>query len=258
MDLESVLHMEPTTDGLAAVIPTGWDQGRTTFGGLVAAYLARAVETNHPRAIRSVDAYFLEPVPPGPIELQETGLREGKYVSHVEQTMTVAGKPVAVARFLLADPEPGPFDTVPMAARPTKTLDESIRMPFIDGVTPTFTQQFDIRIGEGSLPFSGSSQAVIGGFVRNKGAATGVAALLTHIDAWPPPVLALVQKAAAASTVRWHVQFHADVRAADGEQWSWLRNEATWRSGRLATVVGPLVREGHSVAYCEQTIAMYL
>lgn len=258
MDLDSVLRMEPTADGLAAAIPTGWEQGRTTFGGLVAAFLARAVETNHPRAIRSVDAYFLEPVPAGPIELRETGLREGKYVSHVEQTMTIAGKPVAVGRFLLADPEPGPVDAVPTAPQPTTALDACPRMPFIEGMTPAFTRQLDIRLGEGDLPFSGSTQAVIGGYVRNLGPATGVAALLTHIDAWPPPVLALVPQPAAASTVRWHVQFHADVRSADGQQWSWLRNAATWRSGRLGTVVGSLVREGRSVAYCEQTIAMYL
>lgn len=81
--------------------------------------------------------------------------------------------------------------------------------------------------------------------------------MLIHIDAWPPPVLGLATRPMAASTVRWHVLFHADVSQADGTQWSWFRSDAPWRSGRLATAAGSLVREGRSVAYAEQTVAMY-
>lgn len=222
------------------------------------AYLARAVELAHQRSIHSVDVYFLEPIPPGPIRIRQTGVREGKYVSHVEMTMFRGELPTSVGRFLLADDEPGRFDAVPVAPTPEKSLEQSVQMPYIEGITPEFTAQFDLRYGEGEFPYSGSSRAVAGGFVRNLHPARGVPALLMHIDAWPPPILALTDSPAAASSVRWHVQFHADVHDADGQQWSWLRNESVWRTGRLATVTGTLVRGGRCVAYCEQTQAMYI
>lgn len=258
MDLESALRLDRVGDTLLGEIPLGWSQGRTTFGGLVGGYLVRAAERLHVRPVRSVDVYFLNPVPGGPVELSATGMRQGKYVSHVEITLTSGGRPAAVGRFLLADDEQGAFDATPAAPEPEKAFEDCVKMPYIQGITPEFTQNLDIRYGEGEFPFSGSQRAVAGGYVRNVGSAFGAAALLSHIDAWPPPVLALSDKPAAASTVRWHVQFHADVREVDGEQWSWFRGEAAWRSGKLATVVGSLVRDGRSVAYCEQTVAMYM
>lgn len=258
MDLETALLLDPDDTGWSAVVPAGWGQGRTAFGGLVAAYLARAVEAGHDRSVHGADTFFLAPVAPGPIRLEQTHERSGKYVSHVEMAMIQGDEKVAVGRFLLAEDTPGVVDAVPAPGLPEKDFEAALVMPYIDGVTPEFSKHFDIRIGEGEIPFSGSSRAVTGGFVRNSGPANGVAALLTHIDAWPPPVLSLVDRPAAASTVRWHVQFHADVKAVDGQQWSWFRSESQWRTGRLATVVGSLVRDGRSVAYCEQTVAMYL
>ncbi|HQR80282.1 MAG TPA: thioesterase family protein, partial [Actinomycetota bacterium] len=118
-------------------------------------------------------------------------------------------------------------------------------------------RNLEVRFGEGDFPMSGAEHAVGGGYVRNLGPARGPAALMTHMDAWPPPVLALVDRPVAASSVRWHVQFHADVDSAQGRQWSWFRCEAPWRSGSLSTVTGMLVREGVPVAYSEQTVVMY-
>lgn len=257
VDLEAALELTRDDDLWRATVPAGWGQGRATFGGLVAAYLARAVEAAHERPIHGVDVYFLRPVPPGPVQLRETGTREGKYFSHVEMTLLVDGEQAAVGRFLLADDAPGPFDAVPPTPKPSKPLAEAFAMPFIEGITPEFTQHLDIHYTEGDIPFSGSQQAVSGGFVRSQHPVTGVAGLLMHIDAWPPPVLALSDKPAAASTVRWHVQFHDRVADADGQQWSWFRGEANWRTGRLATVTGVLVRDRRCIAFCEQTVAMY-
>lgn len=257
MDLERALELTVDGDSWTAQVPDGWAQGRTTFGGLVGGYLARAVQASHDRPLRSLDVYFLEPVLPGEVRLVVDSAREGKYLTQASVTMSQQGRAVARAQVVLADVAAGKFDEVPANPEPEKVLDDCVQMPFIDGITPEFTAQMDVRYGEGEFPYTGSARAVAGGFVRNRSAARGVAALLTHIDCWPPPVLALADSPMAASTVRWHVQFHDDVNDADGEQWSWFRGEANWRSGRLATVTGLLVREGRPVAYAEQTQAMY-
>ena len=256
-DLERALELRPTDGGWSAEVPDGWGQGRTTFGGLVAAYLVRAAQAADSRPVRTVDVYFLEPVVPGPVELSVDSVRAGKYLTHLEVGLVQGDRRAAVGRFLLGEWTSGRFDHVPAAPAPEKAFDDCLEMPYIEGIIPEFTRNLQVRVGEGDIPFSSSQRAVTGGFVRNRGAAHGPAALLTHMDAWPPPVLALMDKPAAASSIRWHVQFHADVTEADGGDWSWFRCEADWRSGSLSTVAGMLVREGTPVAYSEQTVAMY-
>jgi acyl-CoA thioesterase len=256
-DVERALELRPTDGGWSAQVPAGWGQGRTTFGGLVAALLVRAAQAADSRPVRSVDVYFLEPVVTGPVELSVDSVRAGKYLTHLEIGLVQGNRRAAVGRFLLGEWTSGRFDQVPAAPTPEKSFDECLEMPYLEGLTPEFTRNLQVRVGEGDLPMTGSKRAVTGGFVRNRGAARGPAALLTHMDAWPPPVLALLDKPAAASSIRWHVQFHADVTEADGGDWSWFRCEADWRSGSLSTVAGMLVRGGTPVAYSEQTVAMY-
>lgn len=257
-DLEAALRLRTDADGWTGEVPAGWSQGRTTFGGLVAGYLVRAAQAAVERPIRSVDVYFLEPVAPGPVRLQVDGLRVGKNLTHLAIRLEQDGRHSAVGRFLLAESGAGPFDAVPPAPQPERSFDEAIEVGFLDGLMPQFLQNMQIRYGEGDGPMSGSSRAVAGGWVRNLGPARGVAALMAHLDAWPPPVMSLVSKPVAASSVRWHVHFHGDVDEADGQQWSWLREEAQWRSGSLSTVTGMLVRDGVPVAYSEQTQVMYV
>lgn len=256
-DLEQALALKADGDGWRAAIPGGWGQGRTTFGGLVAAYLTRAAQAANPRSVRSVDVYFLEPVAPGPVFLAVESARDGKHLTHLEMSLQQADRRAATARFVLAETSVGAFDATPPAPVPETTFDDAVQMPYLEAITPEFTRNMDIKYGEGDYPFTGSQRAVGGGFIRNNGPARGIAALLTHCDSWPPPVLALVDRPVAASSVRWHVQFHADVDSADGQQWSWYRHESLWRSGPLSTVVGTLVRDGIPVAYSEQTVAMY-
>lgn len=256
-DLAAALALSSTADGWSAEVPEGWAQGRTTFGGLVAALLASAAQAASDRPVRTVDTYFLEPVTAGPVRLAVDSVREGKHLTHMEVGMYARGRRAAAGRFVLGDWVSGRFDHVPAAPAPERPFDEALEMPFLEGIMPQFLQNMHMRLGEGDPPMSGSSRAVVGGYVRNRGPARGVPALLTHLDAWPPPQLAMVDRPTQASSVRWHVQFHADVTQADGEQWSWSRNEAVWRSGPLSTVVGMLTREGVPVAYTEQTIAMY-
>jgi acyl-CoA thioesterase len=256
-DVDTALELHPEGEVWNATIPAGWGQGRTTFGGLVAAYLARAAEAACERPIRTIDVVFLEPVAAGDAQLRLDSIRVGKHLSHVEVSLHANGKKAAAARLVHSEATTGPLDTRPQTPTPERDFDAAPEAPYMPELMPEFLQNMQMRFGEGDPPMSGSARAVTGGFVRNLGPATGVAALLTHADAWPPPQLALIDRPAFASSVRWHVAFHADVSNADGQQWSWIRSEAVWRSGPLSTVTGTLVRDGVPVAYAEQTIVMY-
>ena len=84
----------PLPDGtFRADIPADWAQGRTAFGGLAASVLIRAVQqlpglSDLP--VRSVDAAFVGPVPPGPVLIRAQLLRQGKYLTHAVAELTGA------------------------------------------------------------------------------------------------------------------------------------------------------------------------
>ena len=122
VDLEEALALTATDAGWTAVVPEGWSQGRTTFGGLVAGYLVRSAQAADDRSIRSADIYFLEPVAPGPISLRLDGRRAGRNMTHLAVVLEQNGKQAAVGRFLLAAPGAGPLDSVPDVPEPERTL----------------------------------------------------------------------------------------------------------------------------------------
>ena len=65
-------------------IPTGWEQGKGAYGGLVLGMLVRAVELTEPdpqRIVRSLAAEIPAPVMPGPARIVIEPLRRGGAVS---------------------------------------------------------------------------------------------------------------------------------------------------------------------------------
>lgn len=245
-------------DGVwTAHVPPGWMQGRTAFGGLTAGYAVRALEAATDRPLRAVDIYFLAPVVPGPIDIVLEPSRSGKYITHFAGKVIQQGATAVSFHAVAADGLDSAYNALPPSPHVSKHRHQCLEMPYLADITPQFSQNFQMLLGEGDLPFSGSGTASVGGFVRHRAPATGLAALLAHIDAWPPPVLPLLTRPAAASTVRWSAHVHGDVRTADGQQWSWFRADARWRSEGLSTATGLLMRDGVPLVFSEQTIALY-
>ncbi len=81
-DLLDAVRRQP----LELSIPTGWAQGRASFGGLVAALQYEAMRAKVPadRPVRSLAVTFVGPVEPDvPVSFEVDVLREGKAVSQV-------------------------------------------------------------------------------------------------------------------------------------------------------------------------------
>jgi hypothetical protein len=88
---------------------------------------------------------------------------------------------------------------------------KQVRMPFIPGVTPAFTQHFDVTWLCGDLPFSGSSDPVnvlqIG--MRDEGVASEdhVVAIADYI---PPIRLSMLKTPGPGSSMTWMLEFLRD------------------------------------------------
>ncbi|HLA32139.1 MAG TPA: thioesterase family protein [Pseudomonas sp.] len=224
MNFNDVMAAARVSAAPTVMIPERWGQGRATFGGLLAAVLFERItaQVAQDRPVRSVLLSFVAPVAPGAMEVQVEVLREGKGATQVQATAYQNDQACAVllASFggeresmLSVEHEPAPVFAAP---------DEVQAFPFIAGLTPDFTRYFDYRYTLGKMPFMGSEQRAMGGWIRlreDSPSGIGVAALLALLDAWPPAVFSLLRKPASGSSLTWAISFVAVPQGCSANDW---------------------------------------
>lgn len=246
-------------DHASITIPDGWMQGRSTFGGLTTATmaaLARNAEPDTERPLRSASVQLVSPVLPGSIRGETTVLRRGRNITFVEIRLFQSDSLVARSTMVFAK---AIDSAVQVAAPPPPEIaepDAYSPIPYIEGVTPEFTQKVDMRWAQGRPPFMGGSEAAFTGLFRYRvplGDAEGVLALL---DTYPAPVLSLCPKPCPASTVTWTAHLLSTPKSFD--DWFTLRYETVVGSNGLHTVNGRLYDgTGTMVAWTEQLVAVF-
>lgn len=205
-------------------IDPGWGQGRSVFGGVVGAGLARAMSDDVPddKALRSLSITFVGPVDPAPLECRTELVREGRSASFVTGEIIQGGtkRTLATATFARARHTSVP---VPGLDRPEAPGPDGLpSMPYIDGMTPRFTKWLEFRYTRGLYPFMGSDEAVLAGWCRfradaHPGDPMGVLGLL---DGWPSPAISMLRTPAPGSSITWNVDFaHARPDLRIDEWW---------------------------------------
>lgn len=242
----------------ATIHPT-WAQGRAAFGGVGAALALRAAESlSEGRPLRAVQLSFNGPLAPGEASVQAKLLRTGRSATQV-QAEVYSGELAAIS--LLAT-YGEPRSTAVQFAAPSAPAgpgpDDCFEMPYMEGITPTFTQHFQYRWANQNLPFSGSKEARTDGYVRfRQPTAPDAAALLALIDAWPATVLGLMTSPAPASTMTWMVTLHG-LPSADPEAWYRYVATTTAAGGGYADVDARLFGpSGELLASSRQLVAEF-
>ncbi|MFT6143053.1 MAG: acyl-CoA thioesterase [Myxococcota bacterium] len=174
---------------------------------------------------------FTAPMGPGPVTATAGIHRSGRAVTQAHaQVFTDGQLAVSVLATIAAD---RPSDIHIDAPAPSEIAqrDACTEMPYIDGITPKFTQHFRYHWATlDSLPFQGGGRANIEGYVAFREPTVPTpAAVLALIDSWPAPVLGLVSRPIAASTVTWMVNLYAEPDPAPDQ---------TYRYSSTATVAG--------------------
>lgn len=205
-------------------IPEKWGQGRATFGGMLAAVLFEKVATQvaPDRPVRSVLLSFVAPVAPGAMEVQVTVLREGKGATQVQATAYQNDQACAVLLASFGGDRESMLSVAQERAPAFTTPDEVQAFPFIPGLTPDFTQYFDYRYTLGKMPFMGSEQTAMGGWIKlreDSPQAISVAAILALLDAWPPAVFSMLKKPTSGSSLTWAISFVAVPEACSANDW---------------------------------------
>lgn len=222
---------------LSAIKPTGtdgeyqtfhcefgedWLQGRTAFGGLSAGLIVHAMSlaVEADRRLRSIAVSFVGPAPAGQHSIRLRTLREGGSVTHMAGELLCDGE---VATSLLATFGKGRSSQIEEASPSMPTdvvaVDEAQLLPYIEGLTPKFTQHYQMAFAYGGLPQSGADNSDFGVWMRFKESTRlSMAALVALGDIPPMPGINRTKPPAVGSSLTWYLEFpndHIDQAAND-------------------------------------------
>ncbi|MEX1300882.1 MAG: thioesterase family protein [Desulfotignum sp.] len=205
-------------------VPDDWMQGRTVYGGLVAALALKSMRAHisPERKIRSLFISFIGPLDAEPFHIQTRQLRSGKSVATVESKIIQNDITCCTALGCFGADRDSNIRIPPVNPPNMPDPSRAFELPYIDGLTPAFTRHFVYRWTMGEFPFSGKGGQEIGGWIhfREQTDCFTEEWLVALADAWPTPVLSQLTKPAAASTMTWSLGFiHLDRAICSENDW---------------------------------------
>jgi len=235
-----------------------WSQGRTVFGGVLAAMMAGAMasKVNPDLRLRTLQAIFLAPLAAGLASVCASSDRVGSNTAFTSAQVTQDGRLSARCNAVFARDRASAIEVRPAPPIIPLGFDDAPALPFIEGLTPEFTRNFDFRWAVGGFPMTGSAEAELGGYCRHTTTATGVGAVLGLLDAWPPPVLPIATGPTFASTIALTAHILRDVPDLTG-RWCTFRYRTVSAANGYATYLGTLAVDESVVAWTEQVAAVF-
>lgn len=257
--MDSVAAIDDNTFS-ATVLPT-WLQGRTAFGGLSSALVVAAMLQRVPedRRLRSIAVSFVGPIPAGDHRIELTVLRSGGSVTHMRGELLCESE-VALSVLATFGKERPLSVSVDAPALPDVVGPEPLdRWPYIDGVTPRFTQQFDMRLAYGGVPMSGSPDADFGIWTRfRQPLPVSPLTLIAIADAPPLPGLNMLPGPGLASSLTWYLEFPTAIKPWADDSW-WYTDYRSQSGGdgyfhNFATIWH---EDGTAVMYARQVATVF-
>jgi acyl-CoA thioesterase len=248
-------------------ITDDWLQGRTTFGGLIAACAVQAMrdvaaaQWSDDVRLVALQTSFVGPVGRGAMEVSVQVLREGRNLRQLQATASQQGQTAAVLLAVFgagretALPPLAPQQS-PVPRQPT----DLPALPFLPGITPNFTQHIDFRWAEGQPPFSGSDQWHSRIYARLKqGSAPAELLAVMLADAAPTPALSRLTQRNPASSVTWALELarlDPGTALADGH-WRIDKDTRAAAGGYVNETTLLWTPDGQLAAHGYQVVAVY-
>ncbi len=251
------------TEATPMQLSSDWMQGRAGYGGLIGALALQSMRSLVPpeRKVRSLLIAFVGPVGPDGFAIETRLLREGKSVSQAAAQVVQAGRVGCTVLGSFGEDRESAIRIAP-PVRPTMLPpDEAMELPYIEGLTPAFTQHFAYRWALGELPFTGQGGKEIGGWIQFRESTDCLSEewLVALADAWPTPVLSMLAAPAPASTVTWELGFvHLNRETCSENDWWGFHCTADSAEDGYVHERGAIWDpEGRLAAYSRQTTTIF-
>ncbi len=246
-------------------VPQGWLQGRTVYGGVVAAMLmhkAISLINNPAQGLLNASVTFVGPVQQARAQLTAEILRQGKSVTTVEVRLWQDG---AVQSILLASFGVARASEIQVSQEkiaPDYPQPELLQIAQHHPLAPECFKQMQMIWAEGQYPCTGSAQPDFGGWFRfdpalHENREMTSADLMAAFDMWPPGVLPMYKTMAPASSLTWNLTC---IHPLQNMTHDWLKFQVyTDFAGQgYATESAHLWdAEGRLIALSRQTVAVF-
>jgi hypothetical protein len=135
-----------------------------------------------------------------------------------------------------------------------------MKLPFVRGVAPNFTQHFDCRWGEGEFPYSGRESLLSRIHLRLKSEPVHPEVLTVLMADLPPtPVISRFTRPVPASSVSWELELRPVSQAPQGEDDWWRVDTDVIASagGYINQVTKLWTPDGELASIGYQVVAVY-
>ncbi|GAB3371511.1 thioesterase family protein [Spongiibacter taiwanensis] len=205
-------------------VDASWLQGRTVFGGLSAALLTKALSEGLPmdRRLRSLSVNFVGPTPASGLDIASRPLRDGGSVSHRYGEIRDGDSVTANATAAFCKDRPSTISE-PSPTRPSvAAVQDCPALPWIEGITPNFTQHFEMRLASGGWPFANAATSDYAMWIRfREPGAIDLFSLIAIADVPPIPGLNRLAKPSNGSSLSWYLECPSALPAQQRDDW-WL------------------------------------
>ena len=204
-------------------IDASWGQGRSVFGGLSAALVLSHIEAQtglKDKDLRSLNVHFCAPIMGEEnCELTYQVLSQGKSTHQIQGQLIQNGQVKTQLMACFGAKRASSARIKHERESELPAIQTAFKFPYLKGVTPELVQKIDMRLTSKDMPFSGSDESQVHGWMRfeDQPEAFSDAAILALIDAWPPAILTTLSQPAPASTITWNIEF-IQPRAAIGKE----------------------------------------
>ena len=210
-------------------LPEGWRQGRTIYGGLIAGLMIEKAMINlddPAKKLLNANITFVGPVEFAEIRLTAEILRQGKYVTTIEVRVwqNDVVQSILVASFGLSRESVMQVDQAPQA--PEYPHPETLtKLPFYEGFTPEFYNQFEMCWAEGFYPYVGKDKIDFGGWFRfnpswHQNRAMTLSDFMVMLDIWPAGVYPKLKMPVPTSTLTWNITF---LQPLESDMYDWIK-----------------------------------
>ncbi|WP_411819534.1 thioesterase family protein [Hyphococcus formosus] len=240
-------------------IPTGWMQGRTTYGGLSAALCLDVAKRSFPDLppLRSAMISFIGPAG-GDVTGQARILRQGKSVTFVEADIAGEKGLATRSQFAFGGARASMFDHT-FSPKPDYKAPEDCEVYIPEEFGPTFAVHFESRLVRGARPGTGSTEHDHLIWIRHKDPkATDMTALLAIADMPPPAVLPMFKEFAPISSMTWMVNVVVEKPQTRDGWWLMQTRAETARDGYSSQDMLVWNRDGELVTTGRQSVAVFI
>ena len=208
-----------------AEVTENWAQGRACFGGLqgaLATYaMRRTLDEDIP--LRSLQVSFIGPLAVGGIEILVRMLRQGRNVTQMQAEIIQNAKTCCIITGCFGTPRTSSIK-VESEPFPEGVLgpDGLVDLPYMKGLTPEFTAQYQLRWGIGGVPFTRQKGNSTGIWAKQRGEGAGISGiedLVMFADLPPTPALSKLSKPAQGSSLTWMLEILEDDFVARNDDW---------------------------------------